>query len=281
MNLFTHLESASRTDVGRRRQRNEDAVLTLPEHGVFCVADGMGGLEAGAAASFALVEAVRKVFLDLPDAGQVRSASGKSRLTQRAVSQVNGWINEQTRQRGLSGMGTTVVLLMFHADQPNQALVQHAGDSPAFCFRDRTLARLTRDHTYGSEVGRHNHVRLHAAIDGLITRAVGVEAEVELEETLLRVFPGDIYMLCSDGLTKMVKHDDLTQVFIDHAGGELGTIAQALIDKANNAGGKDNTTVALVRVGDAPQEVPDDDVAEDDAVSPPNPPPTRATRMQP
>jgi len=280
---FDYLDSAELTDVGRRRKNNEDALLRLPGAGVFCVADGMGGVQGGAIASQAAVDALREAFTDSAEAPFALTAKASARLIARALNSASRWIKERADERGFAGSGSTAVVLAFDRITPSQALVLHAGDSRAYRYRADTLAQLSADHSVAAAAGLADDRDLPAIFRGVITRAVGLEATVELEETALDVQPDDLFLLCSDGLTKMVPDKLIQKLLNQNADGPLDALAQALVNEALQAGGEDNVSVILVRAAGAlpaapTQEPPPETLALEAAAAqpearPPAPPP--------
>lgn len=248
---FKYLKSAQLTDVGRRRLRNEDALLRLPAHGVFCIADGMGGVQGGAFASQATVDALGEAFTDSPDAPFALTARASARLAARALNAASGWIKQRADALGFAGCGSTAVVLAFDRVDPSRAAVLHAGDSRAYRLRRGELARLSTDHSVAAAVGLEDDRDLPAAYRGVITRAVGLADTVALEVTDVDVQPGDLFLLCSDGLNQMVPDDLILARLSAPPGTPLKTLARALVEEALRAGGEDNVSVVLVRVADA------------------------------
>ena len=240
---------AELTDPGLKRARNEDAVLSLPEHGVFCVSDGVGGAVGGEVASQAVVDSLTHEFAELP--GEPGSQEWDVRLgtLRKAAQGANEWILKRAHEWAARGMGATLVGLMLDRNWPEKAMVFHAGDSRAYRWRDGTLTCLTRDHTVASLLRGQNGSggAADAGVGGMLVRAVGAGNGLELEETMLKVEPGDLYLLCSDGLTKMVPERKLTTLFKKHAAGDLAGLATVLVEAAKAAGGGDNVSVVLVR----------------------------------
>ena len=250
-NGFSHLASADLTDVGRVRKNNEDSVVRLPESGVFCVADGMGGVQGGEVASKATVDALREEFTASPDAPFAVTSSASARLVARAINRASRWIKGRSEERGITGTGSTIVVLVFDRVVPTVAKVLHAGDSRAYRYRADKLQQLSTDHSVAAAAGLPDDKTLPAMFRGVITRAVGLENTVQLEETPIDVAAGDVFLLCSDGLTKMVNDKHLGKLLRKHAGDDLQVVAQTMIDEALHAGGEDNVSVVLVRVADS------------------------------
>ncbi|MDO8631347.1 MAG: protein phosphatase 2C domain-containing protein, partial [Phycisphaerales bacterium] len=249
---FQHLTSAELTDVGKKRSNNEDAAVRLPECGVFAVADGMGGAMDGEIASRAVIDALSEAFSGRHSEGVPDFDQTKVLIREAAVN-ANAWIREHSESRGLSGTGSTVVALMFDAKDPARAYVVHAGDSRAYRLRGNALARLTTDHSLAAEVGIENEQSLGPMFRSMVTRAVGIKATVNLAETPVDVTEGDLFLLCSDGLTGMVPDDELSKLLRDNRGAELDALSGILVDAANRNGGVDNTTVVVVKVGSFPK----------------------------
>ncbi|HEV7175976.1 MAG TPA: Stp1/IreP family PP2C-type Ser/Thr phosphatase [Solirubrobacteraceae bacterium] len=230
-------ETALRTDTGRQRRDNEDNAFARAP--VFVVADGMGGAQAGEVASKIATETFEQ---GLPDSG-----SPEERLAER-VREANHQIYELSRSdRERAGMGTT--LTAAYVDDTSVAIA-HVGDSRAYLFRDGTLERLTQDHSLVEELVRQGKLTPEQAAGhpqrSIITRALGPEANVEVDTWTYPARAGDILLLCSDGLTTMISEDRVSEIL--GGSGSLQETADALIDAANEAGGRDNITVVLFRL---------------------------------
>jgi PPM family protein phosphatase len=230
-------ETIEKTDTGRQRRGNEDASFARPP--VFVVADGMGGAQAGEVASQLAIEAFEE---GLPDAG-----SPEERLASR-VQEANRRIYELSQAEDeRAGMGTT--LTAAYVDDA-QIAIAHVGDSRAYMFRDGKLQRLTQDHSLVDELVRRGKLTEEEAAEhpqrSIITRALGPEPTVEVDTWTYPARPGDILLLCSDGLTSMIAEAQISEILA--AGGDLEQAAEALIEHANAAGGRDNITVVLFRL---------------------------------
>jgi len=235
------LTASARTDVGRRRQANEDTYALAPELGLFLVADGMGGHRAGQVASGLAARAAVGALRGL--GGDVQALPERLRA---CVAAANGEILASSRIKPeLAGMGTTVVALL--AAGGRMALA-HVGDSRAYRIRGGAIRRLTDDHTVVGELVRRGEISARAAEAHphrhVLTRALGVRRAIEPD--LLEVEPeaGDVYLLCSDGLTGHVADDEIAALVADAP--DLDAAAQRLVDLANTRGGEDNITVVLV-----------------------------------
>jgi PPM family protein phosphatase len=222
------------TDTGLQRRANEDSLLVRSP--LFVVADGMGGAQAGEVASSVAVE----MFRDGLDDG---SNPESSLVTQ--VEQANSRINELSRTNvEHAGMGTTITAVYVGE---RDVSIAHVGDSRAYCLRDSELLRLTDDHSLVDELIRQGKLTPEEAEEhpqrSVITRALGPEATVEVDVRSFRGRAGDVYLLCSDGLTTMLGESELLDVLVSHE--RLRDGGEALIAAANAAGGKDNITVVL------------------------------------
>ena len=233
------VEQAGRTDVGRQRTANEDSLAVRPP--LFAVADGMGGAKAGEVASAVAVEAVERAResgepAEAELAGIVREAN--RRIYDLAVA-------DESRR----GMGTTLTLAKVHGDDVSLA---HVGDSRAYRMRDGELQQLTRDHSLVAELERSGQITAEAAEHhpqrSIITRALGPEPDVEVDTYTLAGREGDVFLICSDGLTSMISDDEVTSIL--RSASSLDAAAEALVRAANQSGGKDNITVILFRLGE-------------------------------
>jgi len=238
-------ESILKTDTGRQRRENEDSAYARAP--LFVVADGMGGAQAGEVASQIAVEVFEQ---GLPADGSV-----EDRLVRR-VREANAKIHERSlTEHGREGMGTTITALYL---DDSHVSIAHVGDSRAYLFRDGQLRRLTQDHTLVDELVRRGKLTEEQAAEhpqrSIITRALGPEAEVDVDTFTYAVRAGDVLMLCSDGLTAMVSEDQVAQILAESA--TLEEAGNRLIDQANAAGGRDNITVVACRLEDVGGEAP-------------------------
>ena len=247
---FEHLRSAEITDLGLRRSRNEDAIIRLPAAGVFCVADGIGGADAGEEASATTVLSLLDVFSR--GGGEAMEASFETRKQQvrDAMNRACTAIREHCRHCGYRESGTTAVTLVFDTARSDRAAVLHAGDSRAYRYRRGRLERLTRDHAMAVEASWPGQDAWVFGMRTIITRAVGVRPVVELEETPVDVLPDDVFLLCTDGLTRMLSDARIEAMLAAHGVDDPDATVRELVRAANHAGGKDNITVLLIHVGD-------------------------------
>jgi protein phosphatase len=242
------LEFYSATDTGRVRDNNEDSVALEPGAGLAVLADGMGGYNAGEVASQMLTSFIKtELSRWLIEAGTRATDQDVRRAMDICVDNANRAIfNAANTNPRYAGMGTTLVLAVLRGEQ---LLLGHVGDSRAYRLRDGQLTQLTRDHSLLQEQIDAGLLTPEEAVfsnnKNLVTRAVGVEDTVMLEVHQHELLPGDLYLMCSDGLSDMVDDHSLAQLLQSHP--ELPEMAQALIDSANDMGGKDNIAVVLVR----------------------------------
>lgn len=239
-----HVDFAMLTDVGRSRAHNEDACAADESAGLFVVCDGMGGAAGGEIAS----HMAARVFLQ--NARSNSKTQPSWRLEEAATAANRAVFDESHREPSLRGMGTTLVGLQLDEAQRLVHIV-NVGDSRCYRLRDNTLQQLTEDHSFVDEqvkLGLMSHDE--AAISHLrniITRAVGSHMEVQPDVVTHNVAQGDLYLLCSDGLTRELDDDEIAGVLCEGCGGDLQSCARALIHLANDYGGQDNITVILVR----------------------------------
>lgn len=242
------LEIFSATDVGRARDNNEDSVAVDESVGLAVLADGMGGYNAGEVASNMLTSFIKsELGRWLKEAGSGAASTDVRRAMDICVDNANRAIfNAANTNPRYAGMGTTLVLAVFRDDM---LMLGHVGDSRAYRLRKGQLTQVTRDHSLLQEQLDAGLLTPEEAVfssnRNLVTRAVGVEDTVMLELHQHEVQPGDVYLLCSDGLSDMLDDDALAQLLLSHP--SLSEAAHALIDAANDMGGKDNIAIVLAR----------------------------------
>ena len=241
------------THVGRQRQHNEDAFLVEDDALLFLVADGMGGHAAGEIASRIAVDSISEFILHTkeddgtwPHAYDEHFKRSTNRLMA-AVRMANTRVLEAMRKDArLRGMGTTVVACM--ADDTTVS-VAHVGDSRAYMIRDGQLSRITTDHSWVFEqvqAGRLTEAEAEKhPLRNVITRALGGALQVTPDASEIESKPGDVFLLCSDGLTGMVPESEIQRI-VTASSGDLKKACQQLIDAANERGGLDNVTAVLV-----------------------------------
>lgn len=236
------LRAAAATDVGRRRRNNEDAFAVAHEHGLFLVADGMGGHTAGQVAS----ETAAREVLAAIRASETAGSSPSERLRAAVAASNDAIFQMAKRKPELAGMGTTLVTLL---SVGGRAALAHVGDSRAYLVRRGRIRQLTDDHSLVGELQRRGELTADAAQRHphrhVLTRALGVRRTVEPDLAELSLAPRDVFVLCTDGLTVHVKDDEIAEQ-VDREADEQ-TAAKALVDLANARGGEDNVTVVVVR----------------------------------
>ena len=262
--------NAAVTDPGRRRRHNEDAYVCEPP--LFAVADGIGGAQAGELASSMAAAALRD------DSGDGTGDGGQrvDKLIQEANRRV---YHRQTQDAAVSGMGTTMTVALVEDDS---VWIGHVGDSRAYLLRDGELEQLTEDHSLVAELVRSGKLSPEEAEShpqrSVVTRALGTDPDVDVDTFRVETKPGDLFLLCSDGLTSMVD-DDTILAEIRRNRENLRTAAKALVRAANRGGGEDNITVVFFEIAPEgatertvslppPQEDEEDTLTELDRVPP-------------
>lgn len=252
---FTHVEL---TDVGRVRDHNEDGVGSLPDIGLWVLADGMGGYNAGEVASDIAVKTVLDLVsktLKNIEREEIDADTGYMRQTivlRDAVIRANKIIHQTAQsQPQCEGMGTTLVTCLFYDDRVS---IAHVGDSRLYRKRGDRFEQITMDHSLLQElVDRGFYSREEAERStnrNYVTRALGVEPGVDVEVQEVDARKGDVFLMCSDGLPDMVEDEDI-QLTIDTFDPDIGTIGKQLINLSNDNGGRDNVSVVLVQVKDS------------------------------
>lgn len=238
------------TDTGRRRRRNEDAHVVRPP--LFAVADGMGGAQAGELASKLAAEAM-SAWTD---------GTGEERVTA-LIQEANRRVYERSSEdAAASGMGTTMTAALVADD--GRVAIGHVGDSRAYLLRDAQLDQLTEDHSLVAELVRTGKLSVEEAEThpqrSVITRALGTDPDVDVDTFSIQARPGDLFLLCSDGLTTMVADDEILRTIEDRRS-DLDAAAKSLVKKANKGGGEDNITVLFF-------EIAEDEVGDETAQLP-------------
>jgi len=255
MNLNAKIDFAELSDTGRVREHNEDAIGSIGEIGLMVLADGMGGYNAGEIASGIAVQIVTEMASDGANRQRrddIDSHSGLMRqsiVLRDAVYRANKIIYQTAQSKtDCEGMGTTIVACMFY---DNKISIAHVGDSRAYRLRAGELEQVTLDHSLLQELvdrGFYSAEEAQRSTNrNYVTRALGVEATVDVEVHEYEVLPDDIYLLCSDGLPDMVEDDDI-HLTISTFNASLDVVGQQLVDLANDHGGRDNVSVMLAQV---------------------------------
>jgi protein phosphatase len=253
--LTQALEIATCTDPGMVRSHNEDSIAADAANGLVVLADGMGGYNAGEVASgmatTVIVTEMRQLLTGVKphDVDKGSSEEVAARLVREQVLKANTSIYQAAQsQPQYAGMGTTLVVCLFY---DNRVLVAHLGDSRLYMLRDGKFKQVTRDHSLLQEQIDSGIITAEqakkAAHKNLVTKALGIDPVVEPEIHEYATKPGDVYLLCSDGLCDMVEDEDIGMT-LQALGGNLKLAAQQLVQMANDNGGRDNVSVILVRV---------------------------------
>ena len=255
MDLTQTLEISSCTDPGMVRSHNEDSIAADAANGLVVLADGMGGYNAGEVASgmatTVIITEMQQILTSARpyDVDQRNNQEIATRLVREQVLKANTSIYQAAQsQPQYAGMGTTLVTCLFF---DNRVLVAHLGDSRLYLQRGGSFRQVTRDHSLLQEQIDSGLITVEQAKKAqhknLVTKALGIDPTVEPEIHEYPTKPGDIYLLCSDGLCDMVEDDDIGMT-LQALGGNLKLAAQQLVQMANDNGGRDNVSVILVRV---------------------------------
>lgn len=247
--------AAAKSDVGRKRQGNEDNFCLAPDLGLFIVADGMGGHAAGEVASRLAVDTIREwvaKYLGGTDAAvvgkPVPTCSREANFLLSSIRLANRVIYDAAQgRREYAGMGTTLVSVLAVNDHVALAYV---GDSRIYRIRGEQIVQLSRDHSLVQEQVEHGIISPEEAQESqykhLITRALGLKESVEVDLTEQPVLPGDLLLLCSDGLSDLLEDEEMLAIVRGH-GDNPEKACQALVDRANYKGGDDNITALLIQ----------------------------------
>ena len=243
------LRSSAATDVGRVRQLNEDAFHVDADRGLFIVADGMGGHNAGERASALAIESIcdelpqdcSELLVEQRDYGKPDANAPAVQRVKNALAHANTSVFTASQEDSeLSGMGTTATALLL---LENTAVIGHVGDSRAYLLRDDHLQQITEDHSLVTEWGLMPSHTLYAQYRNVITRSIGVEDNVEVDIYFVQIQPGDLLMMCSDGLSGMASDEEIATRL---RGSFLDRAASDLVELACAAGGDDNVTVICI-----------------------------------
>jgi protein phosphatase len=249
------IEAYGRTDVGRRRKINEDSFLVSPETSLYAVCDGMGGHNAGEVASKMAIETI-SAFVERSAVekeitwpwGLDANVSFEANRLKTAIRLANARVYQAADNREeLTGMGTTVVAVLV---SPGLVTIGSAGDSRCYRVRDGELSQLTRDDSWvsaalGEGILNSDDVE-HHPLRNVITKAVGARDTIDLDVVEHELKPGDLLMLCSDGLHGMINDQEIKRLLVP-VPESLEEASARLIDAANEAGGRDNVSVVLLR----------------------------------
>ena len=238
------VKAFGKSDVGLKRQENEDAFALRLELGLLLLADGMGGAAAGALASSIFIEAALEVFSKLEAQSEENYVDAVNRAFSLAHKRIQDSVNNNPHHMG---MGCTAELLLLFQ---KSCVVGHVGDSRTYLYRENELKQITKDHSIVQEQLDQGLITAAAArkhrLRNIILRAVGVEENLAVDVLRGRTLPGDIFLLCSDGLTDMVDDTSIQETLSSKL--SLQSKVEKLIELANSAGGHDNVTVVLCEI---------------------------------
>jgi PPM family protein phosphatase len=231
---------------GRKRRRNEDSWVCDPP--IFAVADGMGGAKGGEIASRLAASAL----------GSAATGSGAERVVS-LIQEANRRVYERSAEDATaSGMGTTITLALV---EDGSVTFGHVGDSRAYLIRDHSIEQLTDDHSLVAELVRSGRLSPEEAEihpqRSVITRALGTDPDVDVDTFSVEPRSGDLFLICSDGLTSMVE-DDVIRDVVERRRGDLDAAARELVEKANRSGGEDNITVVFFEIAEEGADVPEE-----------------------
>ena len=255
MDLSQVLEIASHTDPGMVRSHNEDSIASVPDKGLVVLADGMGGYNAGEVASgmaTTVLTTELRQLLDEHAPYEVDPQSGQKaalKMLQQQIAKANTSIYQASQsQPQYAGMGTTLVVALFY---DNKVMVAHIGDSRLYRMCGVEFIQISKDHSLLQEqidAGMLTKEQAkHSSNKNLVTRALGIDPAVEPEIHEYDTQPGDIYLLCSDGLSDMVGDEDIGMT-LQALGANPNLAAQQLVQMANDNGGRDNVSVILIKI---------------------------------
>ncbi|MHB8668140.1 MAG: Stp1/IreP family PP2C-type Ser/Thr phosphatase [Burkholderiales bacterium] len=255
MDLRQALEIASHTDPGMVRPHNEDSIASIPEKGLVVLADGMGGYNAGEVASGMATTVLTTELgqmLETRSPHELDAQSGQKaalNMLRQQIAKANTTIYQASHsQAQYAGMGTTLVVALFY---DNKVMVAHIGDSRLYRMRGDEFSQVSKDHSLLQEqIDAGMLTKEQAKLSSnknLVTRALGIDPAVEAEIHEYETRPGDIYLLCSDGLSDMVRDEDIGMT-LQALGANLNLAAQQLVQMANDNGGRDNISVILIKV---------------------------------
>ena len=236
------IKAYGKTDVGKKRPINQDSILVNARHNIYAVADGMGGHKGGEVASAMAVEALQEVLAE-----EAKTSSPIESRLEKAYKLANDRIYESSHMasnKDLEGMGTTLVAC--YATE-HKIFISNVGDSRAYLYRDGRIWQITEDHSLVQEqirAGLINPARSEEMVGkNVSTRSVGYDQNVKIDVVFRTYTKGDIFLLCSDGLTGMVPNQGIAKIL---ANNPLEKVAQICIDEANKAGGTDNISCLVI-----------------------------------
>jgi protein phosphatase len=238
------------TDVGKRRESNEDDFLLEPGRGVYAVADGMGGHAAGEIASHLAIDTLREMLERNGPTRELTNTEDAAEWLREAVVEANRRICESIQlHEERRGMGTTMVAIVHSGEE---AVVGHVGDSRGYLLREHELLRMTSDHSWVNEQVKlglmNDDTAQRHPMRNIVTRALGSRPDVAVDLTSFPAQPGDVFLLCSDGLNTMLSDEQIHEILFDHRD-DPEAACRSLVEAANRHGGEDNVTVVVARYG--------------------------------
>ena len=249
-NPFTkkHADTYASTHVGKVRKNNEDALIMMPSRGCYAVSDGMGGGKAGEVASAMMVQELEKAINETQDIPGEREGA-----VIRSAYKINFLIKDYAIEHEYSSMGATFICLIEDPWHPDTGTIFHAGDSRVYRIRTGKIELLMEDHTVATS-SFINEAKIAPMFRGVLTNALGTGADFYLERTSVDIQNGDLFILCSDGLSRMLKDSEIQQICAINADESSKNICNALIEAALDSGGRDNVSVITVKIKEVAKE---------------------------
>ncbi|MBO5792932.1 MAG: serine/threonine-protein phosphatase [Lentisphaeria bacterium] len=248
LDCLSKIEAFALTDMGKIRKNNEDALLLLAESQCYVVSDGMGGGKAGEVASSMMINEIESVF-----AKPSTIPAEREGMVIRSACKVNELIRAHAEQHNYASMGATFVCLLMDPWHPGMATVFHAGDSRVYRVREEKIELLTEDHTVAA-ASKVDENQLAPMFRGVLTNALGTGAEFFLERTGVDVQEKDIFIICSDGLSRMIPDSDILYICNALQRESCEMVCSELVKAALDNGGRDNISVIVVRINKAGSE---------------------------
>ncbi len=243
-----NLSICGKTDVGLKRQRNEDSFVIEPDYGLFIVADGMGGHASGDMASGLSIKTVRSFIIKALSDSEITWPFGINHAVPKEINIISSGMRLANKLifNEAKGMGTTMVVLLI---RDNKAYICNIGDSRLYRVRNNMIEQMTEDHSLVADEIKRGAITKEQAksysLRHVITRAIGVSADIECDFMVVDIIKGDIFLLCSDGLSGMLEDPEILEIATEKYG--LEERCENLIKRANEKGGADNITAILVR----------------------------------
>ena len=243
---FNYIHYSACSDAGLHRSENEDSYACLEADGCFLISDGMGGGSAGEIASQIVEDMITESI-----AGSAADSPGLRKYEiQQAIHKANQKIQQYAAEHRFQQMGATLAMLLFDSWNPANACLCHIGDSRIYRFRDGILSQLTSDHTIGNELSQKSDLSFNdhktSVLSHVLTRAIGTASNVLPEWQKTELLSGDLFMICSDGVSSMLSNNELQEIFAEYH--SLDSMLQKLTAQVKQAGAKDNFTLILCEI---------------------------------